>query len=65
MQVGESHVNGHRSDHAAATETDGPGPPRLQRHLITTSGNTHTHKYVRKSKMIVVTVDKEESLFED
>ncbi|TKS88053.1 Potassium voltage-gated channel subfamily H member 2 [Collichthys lucidus] len=37
-EVGESHVNGHRSDHAAAAETDGPGSSCLQRCLITTSG---------------------------
>lgn len=39
VQVGESHVNGHRSNHAAAAETDGPGSSCLQCCLITTSGN--------------------------
>lgn len=38
VQVGESHVNGHRCNHAAAAETDGPGSPCLQRRFIATSG---------------------------
>lgn len=43
QQVGKSHVDGHRSDHAAAAETDGSGSSGLQRCFITASGSHTIH----------------------